>query len=358
MIDTLRLRLKNVDYMITSNKMIVIPEIKTIEDAMTLVGYNKESLLAKMPIINDETGEVKTKTIRGKKLVINDDFYNYTRIRIEHNEISELYDIVTCSIPKLINNNQINIGNYDSNKFKQGLENLKYKLEEDGIIVKDFYDSEITRLDLFNDVILQDKFMSYSDYFNSIQDGRKNKTNYNNETFLFHNKSTEFTIYDKIEELKNRKIDVSNLEPNIARCEARFKNKKTIQGIFKTNNLKNFNFDDSKKTLKSIGDKYFQNIGNFSVGYDIDSLFGNLELYKKLYPKTYFTNYLRDFALMIHKENLSYDGFMQILNDVFDDRKKLSKYKQIIDSINLPIRQIDKNKIYQKFVDDYYKNIA
>jgi len=367
MVDTLRLQLHDVefDFPIQDKKVTNIDKIKIIPKVIPLDLYQNSEydnpVLFQAPFgeVNTDTGEIGYKEIRGDKAIINDDLFNFTRKNVvTYQDGIRIYDVVQCSIPKLINNQQANIGNYDNDAFIYGLETLQEKLKDNGVVVKNIFNSDILRVDLFNDIILEDKFYNYHEYFNSLVDGRKKRINYNNETFLFFNKTSEFTIYDKIEELKARNIDVANLSPNIARCEARFKKKQNIKDIFGINTVNDLDINNTKPILKGIGEKYFNQVGAYQVTYNVSSLLENIEIYKSLYGRSYFTNYLRDFALMIHKNSLSYDGLMQVLTSAFTHRQKVSKYKKIVDSINLPIQQIDKNKIYHKFVEDYFKNIA
>ena len=213
------------------------------------------------------------KRIRGKKAFINNEFFNLTilpklevdseqkkekkveylqkiygrsrdgSIELEKKELHYIKDnsynynskiFLQTSLPKINNyltgSNNYNLKSLSNDEILSSLKFVFSELYKLGVKT-DLEYAIINRMDLFNNVLTDLEFKEYKMILGSLELSRKKLTEFSGETFLYGNKSHQFTIYDKTNEmLLKHKID---LLLNVMRFENRFMNKKKIFNTFK-----------------------------------------------------------------------------------------------------------------------------
>jgi len=99
-------------------------------------------------------------------------------------------------------------------------------------------DAEFSRIDTFKNVNTEEPAECYFPLFDVLNISRTKKVDYGT-TYLMGNKQQQFCIYDKLQEMRKRNVDISNY-PETMRFEHRLLNKqkiKTTQGFTKVSEL-------------------------------------------------------------------------------------------------------------------------
>lgn len=146
------------------------------------------------------------------------------------------------------------------------IELISNKFERFRVKINDWSRVNISRIDIFRNVILNINYKEYSEFFNAFK-FLKTKRNYENTTY-YSNKQACLCIYDKSEQIELKLQLVPSKQ--IIRFEIRLKNSKKVRANFKTFNhqydesdsymiehLENFDCDQYfisqfKKILKPI----------------------------------------------------------------------------------------------------------
>jgi hypothetical protein len=132
---------------------------------------------------------------------------------------------------------------------KQAIEKLSDSLK---ILPKKF---NIYRLDIGGNLFMTEPITSYTNLFSDLK--RYNKSFFKNSLY-FTNQLKQLIFYDKIAELKYKKIDTGGYEPNLLRYEARFK--KRLKNLY---GQKEITYNDLyierfyEKSIKLWQDLYF-----------------------------------------------------------------------------------------------------
>ena len=373
MIDTLRLSLN--ETLIKDNA-----ELNIIQgDIEMSSGLNMEH-----DLFVTESGEI----IRGKKAYLNTDLYNLTILskqdadfkfedekkykfqtkygfyRFKHipakiNNRTNAKIFLQTSLPK-INNYLKGENNYNLNAVTPeeipGIIKFLYDDLSSKGIVTDFDGSEISRMDIFNNVKTENKYLDYTQVFNQLNFSRKRNLNFGGETFLYYNKSSELCIYDKTEELKKKDIKI---EDHTMRFENRYLTKKSFFNKFKVSSSQSLiNFPEYKKELINIGNEIFDK--------------------KKIEVNMIDENNLR-MMLMQFKENRRFwirdffyhEGMISVLNNVDknilllilkDLMKKdlFCRFKKEIDSFNFSksiFNNIKTINLFDELKEKYFENL-
>ncbi len=208
MLDTVKLCLNDWEIKDTS-QLIVQP---------SPVNYGTGELTSHYPLWRKENGEMEM----GSKAYLNTQLLN---IDIKPFAQGEVQCFVHLSIPKIHNGeNYYSVG-------KEGtvavLRKVEEELKEAGIKTN-IEEASLSRVDTFQNVITEEPFLSYSPLFSLLQASRKLRRDYGS-TFLWSNTQQELCVYDKIEEMQNRKIDTSSYPAQTMRFEWRLLNKKKIE---------------------------------------------------------------------------------------------------------------------------------
>ena len=107
---------------------------------------------------------------------------------------------------------------------------VEKELREGGIHC-DLFNSKVNRLDLSKNFIVKENPDFYLQALSeNIEKARLIKTNYL-KTFYLTNKQQEICIYDKIKEMKTKKVDTSNYPHNVLRIEWRLLKNKKIKAV-------------------------------------------------------------------------------------------------------------------------------
>lgn len=91
-------------------------------------------------------------------------------------------------------------------------------------------EAELSRIDTFKNIEPEEHFTTYHSLFQTLNAKRTQKRDYGT-TFLFSNSQQEFCVYDKVEEMRNRNMNIEGI-PETMRFEHRLLNKAKINSVY------------------------------------------------------------------------------------------------------------------------------
>ena len=200
MIDTIKLFIE--DFTVTPGAEIVI------QPSPYILGSGE--LTSDHPLIESEGVSVG-----GSKAYLNTERFNLT---IQDKSRAFLQ----CRLPKVIVGD--NYKPLNKAEAEQAITLVGQDLWDSGFHT-DINKSNISRIDTFRNVLTEEPYQQYADLFRVLRGKRKLKRDYGS-TFLWHNTQEQLTIYDKIAEMKIKKVDTSNYPDNTMRFEHRLLNKR------------------------------------------------------------------------------------------------------------------------------------
>lgn len=182
--------------------------------------------------------------IRGKSAFYNDKVLNYDILpdkqELIHlgqgNNVHSVLNI-NLSLPK-IHNKGNNLNSITQNETGEVLKYVQKELRNNDVHCN-IFEGTPTRIDLFKNIYTDEPMPTYAPIFNVLNGRRvKDKTTYGATGYLFKNTIMQYAIYDKIEEMQSKKIDVSVYPSNIVRFEQRFTDKRKISKATGFNNVR------------------------------------------------------------------------------------------------------------------------
>ena len=200
MIDTLKVFIQ--DFTVKPDSKIVI------QPSPYILGSGE--LTSDHPLIESEGVSVG-----GSKAYLNTDKFNLTI-----HDKSRAF--LQCSLPKVIAGD--NYKSLNKAEAEKAINSVGQELWESGFHT-DINKGNISRIDTFRNVITEEPYLQYADLFRILRGKRKLKRDYGS-TFLWHNTQEQLTIYDKIAEMKIKKVDTRNYPINTMRFEHRLLNKR------------------------------------------------------------------------------------------------------------------------------------
>jgi hypothetical protein len=352
MIDTLRLNLSDCE--ISSHTPIIIERSPYLHDSQQqFIDYD---------LFVDNSGEIVT----GKKAYYNSEKFNITinpkytlkvdAIEEKHliefklgdmkvglvNQISKPEEkfnagvFVQASLPRYLHPTNFNSLSISDEK------NVLNQLEKDlaGIGIKtNIWDSTISRIDAFTNLITEENFNSYSNLFSIIQGTRLQNYTYNGETFLWKNGEKQITCYDKIKDLKAKIKDETFygfLPANVMRIETRNLRKRKIRSALGFVNIKDLfkNYDYLKENHRS---EIETTIFKYDVT-DVERMTGNfikedMEYFYKKGSGYWFSNYLKMFGVASLLKLSDMETIIEKVNEIIDnDENRTYKNRRMIKS--------------------------
>jgi len=287
MIDTIKLNLEDCE--ITDKAQIVIEPSPYIHDSQQrFINYDL--------FLDNSTGEI----VQGKKAYLNTDKFNITikpKYKLETDAIDKkfMYDkkymagmvvgkiqnikvpsekfnagvFVQASLPRYLN--ETNYESISISDEKTVLKHLEKDLWNAGIKTN-IWNANLSRFDIFSNIVTDESFSSYAEIFSMINLSRMQRFEYAGTTFLYKNGEQQICCYDKIFEIENKHKSVKEFKmpvhpPNVMRIENRLLKKRKIfdlAGFFRLKDMyKNYDF---------VKDHYRKEVGDSIFKYDIDEL--------------------------------------------------------------------------------------
>ena len=279
------------------------------------------------------------------------------RNRINFRSNSRIY--LQTSLPKVSNylkgENEYNLNPINENEVKKVIRFIYEDLKLRGITT-DFDGSEISRLDIFNNIKTDFDYKNYSPIFQQLEFSRKRNLNFGGETFLYYNKSGELCIYDKTGEMKIKGLEIP---PRIMRFENRNLNKRSYFNKYKTSSLQSIlNYPEFKKELINLGNDIFDK-KKFEINkIDLDNV---RLLLLQLKDNNRF--WLRDFFYYegLHSvlEKIDKSDLLEILKDLLT-KDKFYKIKRELNSFGFSKSILSDTKrldLFNELKEKYFENL-
>lgn len=198
MIDTIRLRPEKVE--VESNAdLSVQPATTRINSLDSHHGY---------PLFSTTKG----RTVYGSKA-----FYNDPEHKIRF-DISRKGPFVHFSVPGIYHQG-CNYSPVDQKGYQSVVDFANSQLEMAGIHT-DLRNAKLSRVDLFKNIITDHPFSLYDPLF-VVLHAKRMYTRRFGSTYVFRTGERQIVIYDKIQELRSRRIDTSHLPDQVMRIEYR-----------------------------------------------------------------------------------------------------------------------------------------
>jgi len=207
----------------------------------------------------------------------------------------QVYAFATFSAPKRISED--NYSPIKESQLSEVFESVEEELHENGIDTH-IEKARLSRVDTFKNILTDEETLTYSRLFGLLEASRaKDRSTYGATTWLMRNGSTEYCIYDKLEEMQNSGHSTEGLEKTL-RFEHRCKTASKVKGFFKemttVKDLKRYGWSAiQERTIKAWTDNFFK--------YDIDQIEilaesqirSELQLFQTKYGSHFFSKYLK-----------------------------------------------------------------
>lgn len=339
-------------------------------------------LISESDLFVTNEGEV----IRGSRAYLNNEFYNITILpkltvksdydlnkrigyttkfnisnlfineKVNFRSNSRIY--LQTSLPKInaaINSdNSYNLKPVDPESIPAIIKFINNDLNNNGINTN-FDTSEISRVDLFNNIETTYNYKEYSQVFSNLDFSRKRNLNFGGETFLYYNKSSELCIYDKTKELSLKNIAAPD---NTIRFEDRFLNKKSYFNKFKTKSLQSIlNYSEYKKELIEIGNSIFKN--DYVIPkIDRESLIKLFEVNQ--FNKKWFNAFIKNLGILYLLNYFDKNEFLEIIKD-YVSKATFYRFRSEINKINFSDKILSNSKLnnlYSELKEKYFLKLA
>jgi hypothetical protein len=170
------------------------------------------------------------KTVAGRNHYGSKAFLNTERFHLDIKPFTFQQNKMVCfvhfSVPKVYTgNNYYSVGEEGTEAVFQLVEN---ELKKHGVYAN-LNNAYFSRLDTFKNIQPEEPFETYSPLFSLLKAERKLKRSFGT-TFMVSNTQQEFMVYDKLQEMKNRKMETAGF-PETMRFEHRLLSKDKISSV-------------------------------------------------------------------------------------------------------------------------------
>jgi len=345
MLDTLKFRIT--DYKISNtSELIIQPSSYCLSTNQKNVEFN---------LYSDEHH-----SIFGNKAYYNSDSMNVS-LAWKKNVGVLLY--CQISIPKVYKGN--NLHSVGKSGSKAVINKVQENLKEIGIFCNVF-DSLLSRVDLFKNIETNEKFLAYSKLFSELNVPRKQTRDYGT-TFLFNNDSEEICIYDKLEEMRLKKIDISCFSENIVRFENRLLKSEKIKNNLQMNKVIDLfnNYDYLKEKFK---DNLRKNIFRYSSKDMIIKSSKEIEIellyFHSKYKNKWLEKYLMAKGSEFIKDNRARQTLIIAIKEVLSSeftkealKVKLCRYNKLLSDIETDLLMLKEENSSKKSIINLYDEL-
>ena len=295
----------------------------------------------------------------GAKATLNTDNFQLTIKPYQGNTFA----FVQFSAPK-----QISEDNYypiQASQLSEVFEGVENELLENGIETN-IQEAKLSRVDTFKNILIDEETECYSRLFGLLQANRaKNKKTYGVTGWLMHNKSTEYCVYDKLEELKKNGHLTEGL-PKTLRFEHRCMQPQKIKGFLKMDKstvkeLKVYGWDAIRdRTIKAWKDNFFKyDIEDFEIIVE-SQLRNEMEFYQEKYGRYFFSKYLKAYGAYFLASSSGGIGVIKkaLQNmDIEDKRKKIYRAERELTKTLVEIQSLRNDSKSPQTLGELYSEL-
>ncbi len=261
----------------------------------------------------------------GSKAFHNSDDFNVTVQPFSPKEPQSIGCFVQFSVPKVANGS-----NYEPADFKAtetALVTIERELRSIGIKTN-IETATMSRADSCKTIRTKEPYEAYTPVLSRLQGQRVAKRDYGT-TFLWHNTLQEICVYDKREEMKRRKKNVSKVPANSVRFERRMLKARKVRDCLGFNSVADLlvGFEQVEVDYKSAMEKQLFRFSPVELEIMTAGDFkSRLLSFQKSGKKNYIAGYLEAFALQ--QMGADKDAFLRAVEDVSENRATRSKIRK------------------------------
>ena len=264
----------------------------------------------------------------GSKAYLNADNWNLTLKPLPGGRATGAF--LQLSVPK---------NYYGSNFYSVGEEGTKAVLNkvEGELLEKGVHtplnEADISRVDTFKNIEPEEPFSSYYSLFSLLKARKAVQRGYGT-TFLLSNSQQEFCVYDKLEEMRERNLETSNL-PNTMRFEHRLLNKQKVQstyGMSRVSELFKGGYEIIReKQVESWKNSLFNFTAEEVVLLGSKQLEQEMRVFRDKFPKNWFSRFLRSYGAYYLASFAGKEVVVEALQNFEADRMKVWRAVQLLE---------------------------
>lgn len=313
-----------------------------------------------------QTGEIREtllfKDSKGKEAFGAKAYLNTEKLNLTIKPIAgQVRAFVSFSAPKRFTDD--NYYPIRSEQLPQVFESVESELLENGIETR-INKAKLSRVDTFRNILTDEETQCYARLFGLLEANRaKDKSTHGATTWLMRNDSTEYCIYDKLEELRNSGHITEGL-PKTLRFEHRCKDTAKVKGFFKMNEtsveeLKRYGFNAIlDRTIKAWNENFFK--------YDIaqietlvESQIRNELLYfQATFGKVFFSKYLKAYgAYYLASSSGGIEIVKKALQNMESNRKKVYRAEKELKEALLLVESLRNDSTSPKTLGELYSEL-
>lgn len=228
---------------------------------------------------------------------------------------------------------------YGSNFYSVGEEGTKAvlskvegELKEKGVHTS-LIEADMSRIDTFKNIEPEEPFSSYYSLFSLLKARKAIQRGYGT-TFLLSNSQQEFCVYDKLEEMRERNIETTNL-PNTMRFEHRLLNKQKVQNVYgfgKVEDLFRGGYAVVKeKQVESWKGSLFNFTAEELVVLGSKQLEQEMRRFKERSPSGWFSKFLKAYGAYYLASHAGKEVIVEALQNFEADRMKIWRAVQVFE---------------------------
>ena len=228
---------------------------------------------------------------------------------------------------------------YGSNFYSVGeqgtkavLSKVEGELKEKGVHTN-LFGADMSRVDTFKNIEPEEPFSSYYSLFSLLKARKAIQRGYGT-TFLLSNTQQEFCVYDKLEEMKQRKLETSSL-PNTMRFEHRLLNKAKVQNVYGMSRVEDI-FRGGYEVIKEKQvESWKGSLFNFTAEELV--LLGSKQLeeemrkFKERSPSGWFSKFLKAYGAYYLASHAGKEIVIEALQNFEADRMKIWRAVQVFE---------------------------
>ncbi len=274
----------------------------------------------------------------------------------------EVKAFATFSAPKRISDD--NYSPVTEAQFSEAIESVEEELSLNGIKA-DIRKARLSRVDTFKNILTDEETASYARLFGLLEANRaKDKTTHGASTWLMKNNSTEYCIYDKIEEMRNTGHLTQDLQKTLRfelRCKDSQKVKRFYKSVVTVQDLKAYGWSAlQERSVKAWTDNFFK--------YDIDEIEilaesqirKELQFFQAKYGRLFFSRYLKAYgAYFLASSSGGIEVIKKALEnmDIDDKRKKIYRAERELKDALLLVESLKLDSTSPKTLGELYSEL-
>lgn len=343
MLDTLKLSI---------NEYSIAPDNRlTVQPASYLAGSGE--VVSEFPLFRDESG----RSFRGAKAYLNTDRFNLTLQPFSRGGEVGASCFVQFSVPKIHSgNNYYSVGEAGS---KAVVELVERELRENGVSTS-LQEANISRLDTFKNIQPEEPFSSYYSLFPLLKARRTIQRGYGT-TFLVHNTQQEWCVYDKIEEMRQRGVDLSEFPARTMRFEHRLLNGAKVEAVHGFKSVGALFSGGYEVVREKARESWSKSLFSFQVEDVIrlgaQELEQELKHFKEKFGRNYFPRFLSAYGAYHLAQYAGVEVVRLALQGVEAERTKIWRAEKLLQETKREIDMLKKAEGSDKTLSTLYQEL-